>query len=181
MTGALKEALRGIEHELGVYSQGGKGATSRKTPVEIRERCDRLALDPGPLIYASRMAAKVDSAAVQDGYQLYHHAFFFSTAGHWCVVQEGMSDQSRTARHYHWLSQSVTSFVNEPHEAICSEQTAPTLNLVAAEHEQLRSASVDLADGSPDRDAASGDGADRSDKVDALKRLGRFAKRTEPN
>jgi hypothetical protein len=57
--------------------QGGKGATSRKTPVEIRERCDRLALDPGPLIYASRMAAKVDSAAVQDGYQLFHHAFFF--------------------------------------------------------------------------------------------------------
>lgn len=81
VTGAPKEGLRGIEHELGVNSQGGKGATSRKTPVEIRERCGRLALDPGPLIYASRMAAKVDSAAVQDGYQLYHHAFFFSTAG----------------------------------------------------------------------------------------------------
>ena len=72
-----EEILRGIEHDLGVYSQGGKGATSRKTPVEIRERCDRLALDPGPLIYARRMAANVDSAAVQDGYQLYHHAFFF--------------------------------------------------------------------------------------------------------
>jgi hypothetical protein len=68
-----QRSLRGIEHELGVYSQGGKGTTSRKTPVEIRERCDRLALDPGRLIYASRMAAKVDSAAVQDGYQLYHH------------------------------------------------------------------------------------------------------------
>ncbi len=75
--------LRGIEHDLGDYSQGGKGATSRKTPLEIRERCDRLALDPGPLIYASRMAAKVDSAAVQDGYQLYHHAFFFLEAGHY--------------------------------------------------------------------------------------------------
>jgi hypothetical protein len=72
-----EEILRGIEHELGVYSQGGKGTTLRKTPVEIRERCDRLALDPGPLIYASRMVAKVDSAAVQDGYQLYHHASFF--------------------------------------------------------------------------------------------------------
>jgi hypothetical protein len=81
VTGALKEGLRGIGHELGVYSQGGKGATSRKTPVEIRERCDPLALDPGPLIYASRMAAKVDSAAVQDGYQLYHHAFFFRRQG----------------------------------------------------------------------------------------------------
>src|SRR5215813_6476832 len=86
VTGALKEGLKGIEHELGVYSQGGKGAASRKTPLEIRERCDRLAVDSGPLVYASRMAAKVDSAAVQDGYQLYHHAFFFSRAGHWSVV-----------------------------------------------------------------------------------------------
>jgi hypothetical protein len=64
------------------------------------------------------MAAKVDSAAVQDGYQLYHHAFFFSDAEHWCIVQQGLSDQTPTARLYHWLSESVTSFVNEPHEAI---------------------------------------------------------------
>ena len=151
VTGALKEGLRGVEHELGIYSQGGKGATSRKTPWEITARCDRLAIDPGPLIYASRMAAKVDSAAVQDGYQLYHHAFFFSGAGQWCVVQQGMSDQTRTARRYHWLSESVTSFVNEPHEAICSDVRAPTLNLVAAEHGQIRNASVELAAASPDR------------------------------
>lgn len=151
VTGALKEGLRGIEHELGVYSQGGKGATSRKTPLEIRERCDQLAVDFGPLVYASRMAAKVDSAAVQDGYQLYHHAFFFSKAGHWCVIQQGMSDETRTARRYHWLSESVSSFVNEPHEAICSDLTAPTLNLVAAEHEPLRLTSVELASGSPER------------------------------
>ena len=82
VTGALKEGLRGIEHELGVYSQGGKGTTSRNTPLEIRQRCDQLAIDSGPLVFASRMAAKVDSAAVQDGYQLYHHAFFFSSTGH---------------------------------------------------------------------------------------------------
>jgi hypothetical protein len=151
VTGALKEGLRGVEHELGLYSQGGKGATSRKTPVEIRARCDRLTLDPEPLIYASRMAAKVDSAAVQDGYQLYHHAFFFSGSGHWCVVQQGMSDQTRTARRYHWLSESVRSFVNEPHEAICSDVRAPTLNLVAAEHEPIRTASVELVTASPDR------------------------------
>src|SRR5262245_37862477 len=124
---------------------------SRKAPLEIRERCDQLAIDSGPLVYASRMAAKVDSAAVQDGYQLYHHAFFFSRAGHWCVIQQGMSDETRTARRYHWLSESVTSFVNEPHEAICSDLTAPTLNLVAAEHEPLRLASVELASGSPER------------------------------
>jgi hypothetical protein len=151
VTGALKEGLRGIEHELGVYSQGGKGATSRKTPAEIRERCERLAIDSGPLLYASRMAAKVDSAAVQDGYQLYHHAFFFSDGGRWCVVQQGMSDRTGTARRYHWLSEFVTSFVSEPHQAICSEETAPTLNLVAAEHDLLRSTSVELATHSPDR------------------------------
>jgi len=81
VTGALKEGLRGIEHKLGVYSQGVKGATSRKTPAEIRDRCERLALDSAPPVYASRMPAKVDSADVQDGYQLYHDVFFFSAAG----------------------------------------------------------------------------------------------------
>src|SRR5258705_11256332 len=96
------------------------------------------------------MAAKVDSAGVQDGYQLYHHAFFFSGAGQWCVVQEGMSAQTRTARRYHWLSESVSSFINEPHEAICPDVRAPTLNLVAAEQEQIRRASVELAVTSPD-------------------------------
>jgi hypothetical protein len=151
VTGALKEGLRGIEHELGVYSQGGKGATSRKTPAEILERCDRLAIDSGPLLYASRMAAKVDSAAVQDGYQLYRHAFFFSDGGRWCVVQQGMSDRTGTARRYHWLSEFVTSFVSEPHQAICSEETAPTLNLVAAEHDLLRSTSVELATHAPEQ------------------------------
>jgi len=75
--------------ELGLFAQGGKGAVSRKTPAEISERCQRLALDPQPLVYASRMTAKVDSAAVQDGYRLYHHAFFFTTSGDWCVVQQG--------------------------------------------------------------------------------------------
>jgi hypothetical protein len=80
----LLRRLREVEHELGVYSLGGKGATSRKTPFEIRERCDRLVIDSVPLLYASRMAAKVNSAAVQDGYQLYHHAFLFSHVGNWC-------------------------------------------------------------------------------------------------
>ena len=144
VTGALKEGLRGVEHEVGVFPQGGKGATSRKTPAEIAARCDRLSIDPRPLVYASRMAAKVDSAAVQDGHQLYHHSFFFTAGGHWCVVQQGMSDETRTARRYHWLSESLRSFVNEPHEAICAEQPAATLNLVAGEHEPLRAASVQL-------------------------------------
>jgi uncharacterized protein len=149
-TGALKEGIRDIEHDLGVYALGGKGATSRKTPTEILDRCERLAVDPGPLLYASRMAAKVDSAALQDGYQLYHHSFFFSGTGQWCVVQQGMSDETRTARRYHWLSDSLASFVNEPHEAICCDTRGTTLNLVAEEHAPLRDASVELATGSPD-------------------------------
>src|SRR5215213_7538939 len=151
VTGAVKEGIRGLEHELGVFAQGGKGATSRKTPSEIVERCDRLSIDPQPLVYASRMAAKVDSAAVQDGYQLYHHAFFFTAPGDWCVVQQGMNDDTRTARRYHWLSESLTSFVNEPHRAICSDARGETLNLVAAEHETMRASSVELATGTPDR------------------------------
>lgn len=151
VTGALKEGIRPLEHELGVFAQGGKGATSRRTPAEIAERCDRLSLDPQPLVYASRMAAKVDSAAVQDGYQLYHHAFFFTPAGHWCVVQQGMHDDSRTARRYHWLSESLASFVNEPHQAICSDTRGDTLNLVSTEHEPLRQSSVELATAAPDR------------------------------
>ena len=151
VTGALKEGLSSVGPGLGVFAQGGKGATSRKTPGEIDARCERLAIDPAPLVYASRMAAKVDSAAVQDGYQLYHHAFFFTAAGHWCVVQQGMRDRTRDARRYHWLSASLASFVNEPHEAICSDARDDTLNLVSGEHEPLRAASVALASGPPDR------------------------------
>jgi uncharacterized protein len=145
VTGALKEGLRGTERELGVYAGGGKGAVSRKTPAEIVHYCDTLSMDPAPLVYASRMAAKVDSAAVQDGYQLYHHAFFFTPSGGWCVVQQGMSDADGMARRYHWLASRLQSFVNEPHAAVCAEAVSPTLNLVAAESDGARTASAELA------------------------------------
>ena len=133
VTGAMKEAVKGLERDLGLYAGGGKGAVSRKTPGEIAAYCDKLSIDPRPLVYASRMSAKVDSAAVQDGYQLYHHAFFFTPSGGWCVVQQGMNDGNSMARRYHWLAAHLQSFVNEPHAAICAEATAPTLNLVASE------------------------------------------------
>ena len=145
VTGAVKEALSGREHELGVYAGGGKGAVSRRTPSEIAAHCQRLSIDPAPLVYASRMSAKVDSAAVQDGYQLYHHAFFFTPSGAWCVVQQGMNDGNKMARRYHWLSRSVASFVNEPHAAVCAERPAATLNLVASESADVRSRSSELA------------------------------------
>src|SRR5688500_15786964 len=85
--GAVKEGLRGREADYGLRAAGGKGAVSRRTPHEVAAACERLARDPGTLVHASRTAAKVDSAAVQDGYQLYHHAFFFTAGGDWCVVQ----------------------------------------------------------------------------------------------
>jgi hypothetical protein len=148
--GALKEGLRGTENELGIYVAGGKGATSRKTPAEITVACERLGRDPQPLVYASRISAKVDNSAVQDGYQLYHHSFVFTANGEWCIVQQGMSDETSMARRYHWLSDDVQSYVEEPHAAICCDATAPTLNLVAAESRGVRRAAATLATERPE-------------------------------
>src|SRR5687767_9339938 len=117
--GAMKEAYKHFKDDLGIHVAGGKGGTSRKTPHEITEVADRISIASGDqLVFASKMSAKVDSAAVQDGYQLYHHSFFFTTAGEWCVVQQGMSDAEKSARRYHWLGESVSDFVCEPHHAI---------------------------------------------------------------
>ena len=148
--GAVKEGLRGTEGELGIYVAGGKGAASRKTPAEITAACDRLGRDPKPLVYASRMSAKVDNAAVQDGFQLYHHSFFFTTEGSWCVVQQGMNDDTAMARRYHWLSAGVESYVNEPHAAICGEPRRDVLNLVAAGSAEVRAASALIASARPE-------------------------------
>jgi uncharacterized protein len=148
--GAVKEGLKGIDRELGFYAAGGKGGTSRKTPGEIEAACERLGSDPAPLAKASRLSAKVDSAAVQDGYELYHHAFFFTDEGDWCVVQQGMSDRTSTARRYHWLSDQVTSFVDEPHAAVCCDTRGAALNLVATESAPTRTASTALASQPPD-------------------------------
>ena len=137
-------------NDLGIFVAGGKGATSRKTPAEITAVCERIGRDPEPLVCASRISAKVDNSAVQDGYQLYHHAFVFTAQGQWCIVQQGMSDETSMARRYHWLSDNLASYVSEPHAAICCDSTAPTLNLVAAESADVRSASAALAAEKPD-------------------------------
>ncbi|MCU1384285.1 MAG: hypothetical protein JWL71_2982 [Acidobacteria bacterium] len=147
--GAVKEGLKEVGAELGFFAAGGKGNASRKTPQQIVDTCDRLGRDAQPLVYASRTAAKVDSAAVQDGYQLYHHVFFFTAAGDWCVVQQGMNDATGTARRYHWLSEHVASFVDEPHEAVCCDARGETLNLVAHENDPIRRASAVLASQKP--------------------------------
>jgi hypothetical protein len=143
--GAVKESLRETGLEWGLFATGGKGAASKKSPVQIVEVCDRLGRDPDVLVRASRTAAKVDNAAVQDGYQLYHHVFFFTSSGDWSVVQQGMNDATSTARRYHWLSENVMSFVEEPHEAVCCDARGETLNLVAIESRDVRRASTELA------------------------------------
>jgi hypothetical protein len=145
LCGALKEGVRGLERDLGLFVAGGKGRTSRQTPSEIERWGELISLDPAPLVYASRMSAKVDSAAVQDGYQLYHHVFLFTSGGSWAVVQQGMNENNRYARRYHWLSEAVTSFVNEPHSAILSEARGQALNLVASESNPARTAITGIA------------------------------------
>ncbi len=142
---ALKEGIKGLENELGLFIAGGKGRTSRKTPLEIEERGDLISADVSALTYASRMVAKVDSSALQDGYQLYHHTFLFTSDGAWAVVQQGMNEHTRYARRYHWLGEKVTDFVCEPHSAICSDHTGEVLNLVANESALAREVITQIA------------------------------------
>jgi hypothetical protein len=145
LCGALKEGLKGIERDLGLFVAGGKGKASRQTPAEIENWGERISLDPAPLVYASRLSAKVDSAAVQDGYQLYHHTFLFTSKGAWTVVQQGMNETNRYARRYHWLGENVSDFVNEPHSAILSEARGETLNLTASESQPARGTITSIA------------------------------------
>ena len=149
--GALKDGIRGMERDLGLFVAGGKGKFSRQTPYQIEEYGNALSLDPQPLVYASRMSAKVDSAAVQDGYQLYHHTFIFTARCNWTVIQQGMNETNRYARRYHWLSSTVQDFVCEPHQAVCCDQRGETLNLVAQESKETRKASAIIACENPDR------------------------------
>jgi hypothetical protein len=145
LCGALKEGVKGLEHDLGLFVAGGKGKTSRRTPAEIESWGDALSFDPSVLVYASRMSAKVDSSAVQDGYQLYHHTFLFTRSGSWAVVQQGMNEANRYARRYHWLGERVSNFINEPHAAVLSEARGQALNLVASESDLARNTIAEIA------------------------------------
>jgi hypothetical protein len=151
LCGALKEGLRGTEGDSGLFIAGGKGKASRKTPIEIEEFCDRFSSEAMDLVYASRMTAKVDSAALQDGYQLYHHTFFFTEAGSWCVVQQGMNEHTGYARRYHWMGHGLDSFVCEPHSAVCCDQWGEVLNMVARESEEVRQTTTHIASEHPGR------------------------------
>ncbi|MCM8781590.1 MAG: DUF763 domain-containing protein [Candidatus Omnitrophica bacterium] len=150
LTAALKAAIRGQEKRLGIFICGGKGRVSRKTPDEIRNWGGILSLPSSSvdnLVYNSKMAAKVDSALIQDGFQIYHHSFFFSKNGAWAVVQQGMNTTNQTARRYHWYSEMITDLVCEPHSGIISQTKVPTLDLTAEESENARRLSTELVRG----------------------------------
>jgi hypothetical protein len=149
--GALKQGLKDRGRELGLVVAGGKGRTSRETPAELTAAGPWLDLDPAPFVAASRLAAKVDNNALQDGYQIYHHVFLLDRAGYWAVIQQGMNDANSYARRYHWFSADVHSFVDDPHTAIASEATGPVWNLVAHESDAARDVTAELAREQPEK------------------------------
>lgn len=148
--GALKKGLAPVEDELGLYVCGGKGAHSRRTPAELEALGLRRGLDADSLVRASRLTAKVDSAAVQDGFDIYLHGFIASADGKWAVVQQGMNVESQQARRYHWLSEGLQSFVDAPHAAIDGPAQGVILNLTDHRAAASREAQVALAVGGPD-------------------------------
>ncbi|BAM86576.1 hypothetical protein S58_05620 [Bradyrhizobium oligotrophicum S58] len=150
--GALKRGLKPLSGELGIYVCGGRGEHSRRTPDELRLLSDRLGLDGEDLVRTSRLVAKVDSAAVQDGFDLYLHGFFVTADGKWTVVQQGMNGEARQARRYHWHSQQLASFVDAPHSAIDGPAQGEIVNLTDRRAAPSRSAQLELlTDLGPDR------------------------------
>ncbi|MDC7744659.1 MULTISPECIES: DUF763 domain-containing protein [Rhizobium] len=150
--GALKRGLKPRAGELGLHVCGGRGAHSRKTPQELLSIGERVGLDGDGLATTSRLIAKVDSAALQDGFDLYLHGFIVADDGHWVVVQQGMNGDKRQARRYHWLSEGLESFVDSPHAAIEGRSQGEIVNLADKRAERSRRGQLDLlATLGPDR------------------------------
>jgi uncharacterized protein len=150
VVGALKRGLAPVSRELGIEVCGGRGRHSRKTPDELAAFAERTGNDGLALARASRLVAKVDSAAVQDGFELYLHAFVVTDDGDWVVVQQGMNGASRTARRYHWLSEGLESFVDAPHAAIEGRPGGAIVNLTDHRADAARRAQLALVAGGPD-------------------------------
>ena len=142
--GALKRGLGPLSDELGIHVCGGRGSHSRQTPQELVSIGDRTGFDGAALAQVSRLVAKVDSAAVQDGFDLYLHGFIVTDDGKWVVVQQGMNGESRLARRYHWLSEDLKSFVEEPHAAIDGRNQGRIVNLTDRRAAASRQGQIDL-------------------------------------
>jgi hypothetical protein len=149
--GALKRGLAPIQRELGIFVCGGKGSHSRRTPDELVDVAEHTGVDAASLIRASRLIAKIDGAAVQDGFELYLHAFFATADGHWCVVQQGMNENLREARRYHWQSENLPGFFESPHAAIEGRNVGAIVNLADVRAARSRRAGLELVHGGPDR------------------------------
>lgn len=164
--GALKRGLAPLSGELGLHVCGGRGKQSRRTPQELVAIGERVGLDGAGLARTSRLVAKVDSAAVQDGFQLYLHGFIIADDGQWVVIQQGMNEDSRQARRYHWSSEGLTDFVEAPHAAIEGRGQGNIVNLTDVRARASRGVQLDLLrDLGPDRiirEVAAIDGRDAS-------------------
>ena len=147
--GALKAGLNPISSDLGIYICGGRGKNSLKTPSELIRVGETTGLDGLALAQKSRLSAKIDNTAVQDGFQIYLHSFVVSKEGEWAVVQQGLDDSSGYARRYHWHSDHIKSFVDEPHTAVCGDNRGDILNLVHHSAQSTRKGTVTVANQHP--------------------------------
>jgi hypothetical protein len=149
--GALKRAINPRSHELGIYICGGRGRHSRKTPDELLAIAGKTGLNGDALVRSSKLAAKVDNTAIQDGFQLYLHNFILTLEGEWAVVQQGLNDASGMARRYHWHSTEFQSYLNAPHSGITGENQGLILNLADEKASVTRNSIVNIAKENPDR------------------------------
>jgi len=149
--GALSHGLNPLSHETGLYILGGRGRHSKNTPSQISEVSMKTGLDGDKLVRCSRLSAKIDNTCVHDGYQIYLHNFILTKDGKWAVVQQGMNREDATARRYHWLSESITSFVDNPHSAIVGKNEGEILNLSDTRSGPARSAIVEFLSIHPDK------------------------------
>ena len=148
---ALKKAINKRSQDLGIYVCGGRGNASRQTPDELLNIADRTGLNGNELVKASRLSAKVDNTAIQDGFQLYLHSFIVTKEGEWAVVQQGMNQNERMARRYHWMSAAVKSFTEEPHTSIYGKNQGLILNLTDKNAQPLKRGILDLTRENPDK------------------------------
>ncbi|WP_413668556.1 DUF763 domain-containing protein [Mucilaginibacter sp. Mucisp86] len=147
--GALKKSINPHSRELGIYICGGKGKHSKQTPAELLKVGEATGLNGNYLVKCSKLSAKVDNTAIQDGFQLYTHNFILSDTGKWAVVQQGMSDASSTARRYHWHSEQLSSFVDDPHTFIYGKNNGYILNMTDKEAGNSRNGVMQIAAENP--------------------------------
>ena len=148
---ALKRGLNPRAKELGIYVCGGRGKYSRLTPDELLEIASREGLNGDELVRNSKLVAKVDNNAVQDGFQLYQHNFVLTRNGNWTVVQQGMNGAEKKARRYHWCSTNLRSFVEEPHSGVVGDNRGKILNLTDTEAKGARNSILEMSREEPER------------------------------